>query len=358
MKNRRYTYIYILLAVMLLGASYQLNYRDSKEAMQSRINEQFREAVPHWGNEICDIQKIPYRRRYDSESYARKTKTTIIYEKELSKVWDTIVISARYYLPKERYEYQKRNLECSLILCDDYKPALTDSLFSNLLADMGIEAEAATELHVKDLKEMFPTADSMNVNAPIREVLIARHVEGFVTDSVGIGICDQGLMVGKVAVSRHTVLAHMRWVSRWQIALILLLAAGYAVAAYCQKTVARLCSMKIIGNTCIDLDANVIRYWDGTTQPLTPTKSALLSMLADAAPDYRLLKEDICQAIWQRNAKDGQALYHVAVSELRTYLVAPDDSLTLNTLPREGIQLIIDPERLHPHRRLHYWRRR
>ena len=352
MKNRRFTYIYILLAALLLAASYQLNYRDSKEAMQSRINEQFREAVPHWLNTIFNTLQIPQSGFYDRSESVRKTKTAIISTK------DTIEISVRYF-PRTDYEWWlRKNLESMLIKIDMYDSALTDSLFNNLLADMGIEAEAATELHVKDLKEMFPTADSMNVNAPIREVLIARHVEGFATDTVGIGICDQGLMVGKVAVSRHTVLAHMRWVSRWQIALILLLAAGYAIAAYCQKTVARLSSMKIIGNTCIDLDANVIRYWDGTTQPLTPTKSALLSMLADAAPDYRLLKEDICQAIWQRSAKDGQALYHVAVSELRTYLVAPDDALTLNTLPREGIQLVIDLERLHPHRHLHYWRRR
>ena len=352
MKNRRFTYIYILLTVMLLGASYQLNYRDSKAEVYERINERFREEVPYWGDSIYAIRNYPSWGRYHSAAYARKTKTTVITE------GDTVVISARYFLPKEYDEYQRRCSESALMYCKYYTPGISDTLFSNLLKSMGIEAEAATELYVKNQKEMFPTADSMNVNAPIREVLTARHVEGFVTDSVGIGICDQGLMVGKVAVSRHTVLAHMRWVSRWQIALILLLAAGYAVAAYCQKTVARLRSMKIIGNTCIDLDANVIRYWDGTTQPLTPTKSALLSMLADAAPDYRLLKEDICQAIWQRNAKDGQALYHVAVSELRTYLVAPDDSLTLNTLPREGIQLIIDPKRLHPHRRLHYWRRR
>lgn len=352
MKNRRFTYIYILLASLLLAASYLLNYRDSKVAMQSRINEQFREAVPHWLNTIFNTLQIPQGGLYDRAESVRKTKTAIIGAK------DTIEISARYF-PRTDYEWWlRKNLEGMLIKSDMYDSTLTDSLFSNLLADMGIEAEAATELHVKNLKEMFPTVDSMNVDAPIREVLVAKHVEGFVTDSVGIGICDQGLMVGKVAVSRHTVLAHMRWVSRWQIALILLLAAGYAVAAYCRKTIAHLRSMKIIGNTCIDLDANVIRYWDGTTQPLTPTKSALLSMLADAAPDYRLLKEDICHAIWQRSAKDGQALYHVAVSELRTYLVAPDDSLTLNTLPREGIQLIIDPERLHPHRRLHYWRKR
>lgn len=352
MKNRRFTYIYILLAALLLAASYQLNYRDSKVAVQDRINEQFREAVPHWLNTIFNTLQIPQSGFYDRSESVRKTKTAIISTK------DTIEISVRYF-PRTDYEWwQRKNLESMLIKIDMYDSALTDSLFNNLLADMGIEAEAATELHVKNLKEMFPTADSMNAAAPIREVLTARHVEGFATDTVGIGICDQGLMVGKVALERHTVLDHMHWVSRWQIALILLLAAGYAVAAYCQKTVARLCNMKIIGNTCIDLDANVIRYWDGTTQPLTPTKSALLSMLADAAPDYRLLKEDICHAIWQRSAKDGQALYHVAVSELRTYLVAPDDALTLNTLPREGIQLIIDPERLHPHRRLHYWRRR
>ena len=356
--NRRHTYIYILLAVMLLGASYQLNYRDSREAVCESINERFREEVPYWGDSIYIMRNLPHWGRSSSEAYARKTETKIIGDLGFSNGVDTIVISARYYLPKTYREYQHKNGESVLIWHGEYSPVTTDSFFSNLLTSMGIEGEAATELHVKNLKEMFPTADSMNVNAPIREVLVAKHVEGFVTDSVGIGICDQGLMVGKVAVSRHTVLVHMRWVSRWQIALILLLAAGYAVAAYCQKTVARLRSMKIIGNTCIDLDANVIRYWDGTTQPLTPTKSALLSMLADAAPDYRLLKEDICHAIWQRSAKDGQALYHVAVSELRTYLVAPDDALTLNTLPREGIQLIIDPEHLHPHRRLHYWRRR
>ena len=350
--NHRYTYIYILLAALLLAASYQLNYRDSKEAMQSRINEQFREAVPYWGDSIYAIRNYPSWGRYHSKAYARKTKTTVITE------GDTVVISARYFLPKEYDEYQRRCSESALMYCKYYTPGISDTLFSNLLTSMGIEGEAATELHVKNQKEMFPTADSMNVNAPIREVLVAKHVEGFVTDTVGIGICDQGLMVGKVAVSRHTVLAHMHRVSRWQIALILLLAAGYAVAAYCQKTVAHLRSMKIIGNTCIDLDANVIRYWDGTTQPLTPTKSALLSMLADAAPDYRLLKEDICQAIWQRSAKDGQALYHVAVSELRTYLIAPDDALTLNTLPREGIQLTVDRTKLHPHRKLHYWRRR
>ena len=49
MKSRRFTYIYILLAALLLAASYQLNYRDSREAVQSRINEQFGEAFSDFG---------------------------------------------------------------------------------------------------------------------------------------------------------------------------------------------------------------------------------------------------------------------------------------------------------------------
>lgn len=192
MMNRRFTYIYILLAVMLLAASYLLNYRDSKVAMQSRINEQFREAVPHWLNTISNILQIPQGGLYDRLESVRRTKTTIFSAK------DTVEISVRY-LPRTDYEWWlRKNLESLLIRGNLYDSTLADSLFSNLLTSLGIEAEAATELHVKDLKEMFPTEDSMNVDAPIREVLAAKHVEGLVTDSVGIGICDQGLMVGKV----------------------------------------------------------------------------------------------------------------------------------------------------------------
>lgn len=207
MKSRRFTYIYILLAALLLAASYQLNYCDSREAVQNRINEQFREAVPHWGDSIYAIRNYPSWGRYHSKAYARKTKTTVITE------GDTVVISARYFLPKEYDEYQRRCSESALMYCKYYTPGISDTLFSNLLKSMGIEAEAATELYVKNQKEMFPTEDSMNVNAPIREVLIAKRVEGFVTDTVGIGICDQGLMValcGEEGIKNKPIVVHKK----------------------------------------------------------------------------------------------------------------------------------------------------
>lgn len=355
MKNRRFTYIYILLAALLLAASYQLNYRDSKEAVQSCINEQFREAVPHWGDSIYAIRNMPHWGRSSSEAYARKTKTTIIGDLGFSDGGvDTIVISARYYLPKTLWEYQQKNGESTLIWHGDYSPALTDSLFSNLLTDMGIEGDAATELHVKNLKEMFPTADSMNVAAPIREVRTARHVEGFVTDTVGIGICDQGLMVGKVAVSRSTIREGMRWVAWRQVLLLFIMAVLYILIIYVRKAVTYWQSVHLIGNACIDFNTAMLHHWNGDTVPLTATREALLRMLVEAAPEYMLTREDICRTIWKRDTKDGQALYHVAVNELRSYLIAPDDALTLTTIPKVGIQVTVDPTKLHPHRRWHF----
>lgn len=347
MKNRRFTYIYILLAVLLLAASYQFNYCDSKEAMQSRINEQFREAVPHWGDSIYAIRNYPSWGRYHSKAYARKTKTTVITE------GDTVVISARYFLPKEYDEYQRRCSESALMYCKYYTPGISDTLFSNLLKSMGIEAEAATELYVKNQKEMFPTADSMNVNAPIREVLIARHVEGFVTDTVGIGICDQGLMVGKVALERSTIRSGMRRIAWRQVLLLLFMAVLYVVILYVRKAMAYLQGVHLIGNTCIDFNTATLHHWNGNTVTLTATREALLRMLIEAAPEYMLTKEDICRTIWQRDVKDGQALYNVAVSELRSYLIAPDDALTLTTVHKVGIQVTVDHTKLHPHRKLH-----
>ena len=348
--NHRYTYIYILLAVMLLGASYQLNYRDSKVEVYELINERFREEVPHWLNTVFNTLQIPQSGFYDRSESVRKTKTSIISTK------DTIEISARYF-PRTDYEWWlRKGLEGMLIKSDMYDSALTDSLFSNLLADMGIEAEAATELHVKNLKEMFPTADSMNVNAPIREVFTARHVEGFVTDSVGIGICDQGLMVGKVALERSTIRSGMRWIAWRQVLLLLFMAVLYIVVLYVRKAMAYLQGVHLIGNACIDFNTATLHHWNGDTVTLTATREALLRMLIEAAPEYMLTKEDICRTIWQRDAKDGQALYNVAVSELRSYLIVPDDALTLTTLPKVGIQLTVDHTKLHQHRKLHYWR--
>lgn len=354
--NRRYTYIYLLLTALLLTASFQLNYCDSREKVRNRINERFKEAVPYWGDSIYAMRKIPAWGRYSREAYAKKTKTTIIGELDTPGVTDTLVISARYYLPETHDEYARRGSESALIWSGNYMPVITDPFFSNLLADMGIEAEATTELHVKDLRKMFPNKDSMNVAAPIREVRRVkwRQVEGFVTDTVGIGICNHGLVVGKVAVSHSTIRNGMRWVTWRQVLVLLAMAVLYFVILYVKRIATYLQGVHFIGNTCIDFNTATLHYWNGVTLPLTNIKEALLHMLVEAAPEYLLTKEDICRTIWKRDVKDGQALYHVAVNELRGYLIASDDALSLETLPKRGIQITVDRDKLRPCRLLHY----
>ena len=73
-----------------------------------------------------------------------------------------------------------------------------------------------------------------------------------------------------------------------------------------------------------------------------------------SAPEYRLLKEDICRRIWNRDGKDAQALYNVAMSELRSYLIAEDDSLELKTLTNEGVVLIVDTKKVKGNNRLYF----
>ena len=58
-------------------------------------------------------------------------------------------------------------------------------------------------------------------------------------------------------------------------------------------------------------------------------------MLLATDSEYRLSKEDICQTLWKRDTKDGQALYNTTVSGLRKLFIADDESIELKTLPKE-----------------------
>lgn len=55
-----------------------------------------------------------------------------------------------------------------------------------------------------------------------------------------------------------------------------------------------------------------------------------------------------------RDGKDAQALYNVAMSELRSYLIAEDDSLELKTQPNEGVVLVVDKKRIRKFPLLHF----
>ena len=340
--------IFILSSIILFVLSYIPNYNISNNQLKETINEIFTSEAEHWGDSIMSICNLPFSRSYSTEKLKNKSHTTMITKD------DTIIISRKYHNPENITLYHKRNIETSLIMSGRFNVNICDSLFNASLKDNGIECTANTALYAKDLKEMFPQKDSLRTAAQFRTILQTKDLDGFTTDSVPLGIGGHGVIVGFVDIPSTAIIGRMDWFSLPQWLVIILIVTLYTFANYIPAKRQYMRNVKFIGNSCIDFNNNVIYRRNGSCIPVAGNKVLLLKMLSDATPDYKLLKEDICHKIWNRDGKDGQALYNVAVSDLRNYLIADDDSLVLKTLPKEGIQLIVDTKKVKGNNRLYF----
>lgn len=342
---------FLLLVILIVCGSYFCNFAKSEKEMSDKINDKFKEESPLWGDAISSINKIPYWGKYDSRKYANKKRTTLL------SAEDTIVISSSFYHPAYT-EYQRRNRETNLLLDNDFDIVVADSLFEAIITKLGIIAESSVELKIRDLHQMFPTPDSMYMGAPFIKTLSSGSVEGFTTDTVGVGICDHALFCGHVKFPLTTVLANMNWFGTPQIYAIVLLITLLVLKHYIQRLTPIGLQYKrnaiLMGNTCLDLANKELYLWNGECRHITGTKSALIQMLVEASPTYKLLKEDVCRTIWNRNAKDGQALYNTAMTDLRGLFISEDPSLELKSLPKEGMQLVINESQVRKKRSTHF----
>ena len=342
-------YIYIIISIALFALSYIFNYNDRRDELHGTINREFKKEAPTWGDSIMIIHDIYYYSSETESSRFPKNKNLYI-EFEQGKV----VISPKFYNPDNYATYQKDQIHLSLLEDDEYHISTTDSLFNNMVTKLGINADVATAVYAKSLFDMFVSEDSMNVNAPYVRTFRAREVEGFTSDSVSLGICGQGKIVGTVNIPASEIVKGMELLAKWQFVALALIALLYLVAIYVPKKLRYMQNVKFIGNTCIDFNTNTVYYWNGGKLSLTDKRAEVLKVFVDSAPDYRLLKEDICRRIWNRDGKDAQALYNVAMSELRSYLIAEDDSLELKTLTNEGVVLIVDTKKVKGNNRLYF----
>ena len=342
-------YIYIIISVVLFALSYLFNYNDHRDELHGTINREFKKEAPTWGDSIMIIHDIYYYSSETESSRFPKNKNLYI-EFEQGKV----VISPKFYNPDNYATYQKDQIHLSLLEDDEYHISTTDSLFKNMVTRLGINADVATAVYAKSLFDMFISEDSMNVNAPYIRTFRAREVEGFTTDSVSLGICGQGKMVGTVNIPAIEIVKGMELLAKWQFAALALIALLYLPAIYVPEKLRYMQNVKFIGNSCIDFNTNTVYYRNGGKLSLTDKRAEVLKVFVDSAPEYKLLKEDICRRIWNRGGKDGQALYNVAMSELRSYLIAEDDSLELKTLTNEGVVLIVDTKKVKGNNRLYF----
>lgn len=356
MKNK----VRIALLIVLVSVSYLLNYLMCSQSLYVEANSCFQEEAPFWGDSIVKIKSIPFWGYHDSRQYLQKKCHTIVTQ------YDTVLISTSLYHP-DYLRFNRESTESALILISVvegiekwYDLAVTDSLFRSALKRKGIEAEVATELYVKDLKKMFPKEDSLCVNVGITHEFSAKEVDGFATDTVHVGVCGHGLLTSHVAISPISILARMDWFGWNQLLFIGLWIVTYA-ALYCYgicQTVIKpyLKRVVILGNTCIDFKNGVVCLWDKTCRPVPKKQWDVLELLV-TAPNYKLSKDAICQSIWKRDSKEGQALYNTAISGLRKLFVAEDEALDLRVQAKEGIELVEDASRVKKYRKWHFYPR-
>ncbi len=349
-------YLLPVLLVLLVALSYVGNYRASERELCERANLLFLQEHAGWGDSLMRILKIPTSGTYNSEAYRKKKKHTLL------SLQDTIVISTRFYHP-EYTKYRRDVYTCFQLLDtmwgekDGYELAIVDSLFQCALVREGIEAEVAVALGVRDLGKIFPSEDSMCVDVPIEHREVSRELaDGVPLETVNIGICNQGELSAFIRFQPAVVRAHMSLFDWYQvIAIVAALVVGWLAYVF-EKYRSVVGRMVIIGNTAIDFEREMVCLWSGECRPIASNQLALLKMLVATAPDYRLGKEEICQTLWGRDAKDGQALYNTTVSGLRKLFVADDESLELKTLSKEGIALMIDASLLKRRRGVLFFR--
>lgn len=340
------------VAILLFVYACWMSYNESRDNLFVRAEKAFQDESVYWVDSLLYPKQLNLRGNYKAMEYIEKKGITIFTD------GDSINISSAIYHPLSYSEYLRKNMESILILSNKYDVGIIDSLFAGQLKKLNLDVTSSIELHVKDFRQMFPAPDSLCKDIPVSKMFVSKPMKGRLTNPIEVGICGHALLYGKIDVSFVTILKDMTWFGLFHwiayLLMIALLGINYFVRNYMPLFLTYEKELNIIGNTCFDLNKNVIYTWNGECRQLTGNKIVFVRMLVDSAPRYRLLKEDICRTIWNRTPKDGQALYNVIVSELRGMFIADDPSLELKSLPKEGVQLFIDESKVKKHRRIHF----
>lgn len=363
MHHKKYEYLKMKNRYWLIGGcvalllSYLLNFVEGKESVYREVNEMFQKESVHWIDSILKINNQPAYSNYNRQKYINKKVHRLI------TADDTIFISCKFFHPEDHSIFSRKIAETAGIIGgagrSGYDLTLVDSLFYRSLISVGIEAEVAVELYTRSLLEMFPTKDTMCADAPIRNSYIIKSFDGVPTDTVGIGICNHGKLVGRTRISTSTAFASMAWWGRWQTLIVCILFLMYLTLwgrkKYYYSLKPYIDNIYILGNTCFDFNNRIVVYWNGKCRRMIGNKIQFLKILVESAPAYKLLKEDVCKAMWKRNSKDGQSLYAVMVNDVRGNYLSEDDSLELKTLLKEGVVLHVDETKLKTHPKNHFF---
>lgn len=351
MKKYTLNYVFIFIAVYSLG--YIVEFSNNKRYIENDINELFKISTQSFIDSINKLMNEPIIYYYNSEYLNKRHDMIYISDgKEIRISRDIINI-------EEPQEYQKKKIESLVLEDNDYDLYIADSIWNKQLKENGYDVNAILFLSAKSLKDMFPKRDSLvaNLKAPFVSVNSLAGKECFVTDSVGLGICNQGYILSHVHIPTLTVVKHTKWwgSALWiAISVILFLALISAFRKYIIEKKYKTHYKEIAESVKTIKDKNIIELGHITYSPqddtlyntitkqqlkLPRTQAQVMELLA-TSKDYYVTKNEICQALWSLDDKAVPKTYNSLCFRLRNSLESID-GIKLVTIKDTAIQLVI-----------------
>ena len=352
MKKHALYYLLIFVAVYSIG--YIAEYDNSKRDIENNINELFKISSQSFNDYIRNIKGILLSYTYNSE-YIKKRLDMRFVDKD-----GEISISRDLINIENPQEYHKKQLQ-SMMLEDkeDFDLYIADSIWNKQLKESGYDVNAILLLAAKSLKDMFPKRDSLvtNLRPPFMSVHNLGGKEYFVTDSVGLGLCNQGWIVSHVHVPTLTVVKNIKWwgTALWMAvsAIFLLVSVSYfrkyskekkSMVHYQEVADSMLPKEEICD---IRIEHLVYNINDGTLHntinnqqlKLPRTQAMVMEMLVKSS-DYYVTKNEICQALWSLDEKSATRSYNSFCKRLRDSLES-FDGVELVTIKDTAIQLVV-----------------
>lgn len=310
-------------------------YIHERDMVIDAVNQNFQHEAPLWADSIMVVNEVYY---YSSGENRRRAT----YPLYLTDKYGSYEIAAKFHYHPD-YTIQDRLRLTSTMLGDReciYDVSLVNRVWASTLQREGLHVETAIELYYRKLREMFPTPDSLNKQAKVFR--LESHpfdYEGSIkTDTVGIGICDQGQLVGHVTISPSFIMEWMR--QKIQMGIIVWIVLGIIGISIFYAELLLMKQRHVIvpiGTSYLNLKTRGLTYKDGTTRVIGKIPYAILTTLLEAEGN-QVSQKTIVDAHWPKiDSEDQRNNLNVTNKRLRDILNDPKHLALVND--RENIIL-------------------
>ena len=332
---RKLILVIIACAIAIVWVNVK-NYRATRSEIRDEINTSFRQLAPYWPDSIFRITDEFRCGSYNSNHYNQRNIKRFVWAD------GDVRISPNLCHPQRMEDYLVISNSTSLMTTEDYDLQIVDSLWNRVLHRAGHRVTATVTLDAKDLREMFPTPDTL-----VTEGITVKHYESrphptvsyWTTDSASIGVCGHGILVGRVDIPASYIASIMPW---WTYehtlsVMMMMMAVFYLLWKNFVRNF-KLADKLWIGCSVLDTKTGVmISLESGKTTKLSKYNMEFLLKILKT-PQHELSKQTVCDMFWpKRDLKDCTSNYNTFISRLRSELAATDRSVEVKTLPDGSI---------------------